>query len=118
MGCLGGSGHDLAVCEFEPRVGLCADGSEPGACFGSCVSLSLNNKHLKKKKKKGKEWDAKVSPLPPLKFPLFYLLSWTWSENKGLFQGRESPSDLKQVGREQQFSTRFDQGRLWQVRFP
>ena len=20
-----GSGHDLAVCEFEPRVGLCAD---------------------------------------------------------------------------------------------
>ena len=26
---------------FEPRVGLCADGSEPGACFGFCVSLSL-----------------------------------------------------------------------------
>ena len=36
-----GSGHDLAVCEFEPCVGLCADGSEPGACFGFCVSLSL-----------------------------------------------------------------------------
>ena len=36
-----GSGHDLTVCEFEPRVGLCADGSEPGACFGFCVSLSL-----------------------------------------------------------------------------
>ena len=26
---------------FEPRVGLCADGSEPRACFGFCVSLSL-----------------------------------------------------------------------------
>ena len=28
-----GPGHDLAVREFEPRVGLCADSSEPGACF-------------------------------------------------------------------------------------
>ena len=36
-----GSGHDLAVHEFEPRVRLCADGSEPGACFRLCVSLSL-----------------------------------------------------------------------------
>ena len=27
--------------EFEPRVGLWADGSEPGACFRFCVSLSL-----------------------------------------------------------------------------
>ena len=36
-----GSGHDLAVRGFEPRVGLCADGSEPGACFGFCVSLFL-----------------------------------------------------------------------------
>ena len=35
------SGHDLAVREFEPRVGLWADGSEPGACFRFCVSLSL-----------------------------------------------------------------------------
>ena len=26
-------GHDLTVREFEPRVGLWADGSEPGACF-------------------------------------------------------------------------------------
>ena len=34
-------GHDLAVCEFEPRVWLWADGSEPGACFRFCVSLSL-----------------------------------------------------------------------------
>ena len=26
---------------FEPHVRLCADSSEPGACFGFCVSLSL-----------------------------------------------------------------------------
>ena len=36
-----GSGHDLTVHEFEPRVGPCADSSEPGACFGFCVFLSL-----------------------------------------------------------------------------
>ena len=36
-----GSGHNLMVCEFEPHVGLWADSSEPGACFGFCVSLSL-----------------------------------------------------------------------------
>ena len=35
------SGHDLAVHEFEPRVGLWADGSEPGACFRFCLPLSL-----------------------------------------------------------------------------
>ena len=29
------------VREFEPRVGLCADHSEPGACFAFCDSLSL-----------------------------------------------------------------------------
>ena len=28
------SDHDLTAREFEPRVGLCADSSEPGACFG------------------------------------------------------------------------------------
>ena len=36
-----GSGHDLAVCEFEPHIGLCADCSEPGTRFRFCVSLSL-----------------------------------------------------------------------------
>ena len=36
-----GSGHGLTVHEFEPRVGLCADSSKPGACFGFCVPLSL-----------------------------------------------------------------------------
>ena len=36
------SGHDLAICEFEPRVTLCADSSEPGACFRFCVSLCLS----------------------------------------------------------------------------
>ena len=34
-------GHNLVVREFEPRVRLWADGSEPGACFRFCVSLSL-----------------------------------------------------------------------------
>ena len=34
-------GRDLALREFEPRVRLWADGSEPGACFRFCVSLSL-----------------------------------------------------------------------------
>ena len=51
-----GSGH-LTVCGFEPRVGLCADSSEPGACFRFCVSpclcpsasVSLNNKQMLKK---------------------------------------------------------------------
>ena len=36
-----GSGHDLAVHGFEPHIGLCADSSEPGACFRFSVSLSL-----------------------------------------------------------------------------
>ena len=35
------SGHDLTVRGFEPRVGLCADSSESGACLGFIVSLSL-----------------------------------------------------------------------------
>ena len=30
------------VREFKPRIGLHADSSEPGACFGFCVSLSLS----------------------------------------------------------------------------
>ena len=46
---------------FEPCVGLCADSSEPGACFGFClpvslslpcshsVSLSLKNKKMLRK---------------------------------------------------------------------
>ena len=36
-----GSDHDLRVYGFEPCVRLCADSSEPGACFGFCVSLSF-----------------------------------------------------------------------------
>ena len=57
----------LEVCEFEPRVGLCADSSGTRACFEFCVSLSLcsspahglslspskiNKKNFKKLKKK------------------------------------------------------------------
>ena len=37
-----GSGHDLTVREFEPCIGLCADSSACGACFGFCVSLSVS----------------------------------------------------------------------------
>ena len=37
-----GLGPDLTVHVFESRVGLCADSSEPGACFGFRVSLSLS----------------------------------------------------------------------------
>ena len=51
MGHLGGSvgwaydfssGHNCVICEFKPRVGLCADSLEPGACFGFWVSISLS----------------------------------------------------------------------------
>ena len=59
-----GSGHDLLVLEFKTHIGLHADSSEPGACFGFCVSfalcpspicvlsLSLKNKQTLKKKKR------------------------------------------------------------------
>ena len=56
-----GSGHDLAACEFEPRVGLCADSSEPGSLLRIlclplsvpplltyCLSLSLSKINIKK----------------------------------------------------------------------
>ena len=35
------SGHALTVHWVQPRIGLCADSLEPGACFRFCVSLSL-----------------------------------------------------------------------------
>ena len=45
-----GSDHDLAVCEFEPFVGPCADSSEPVSPSLSapsllmlCLSLSLKD---------------------------------------------------------------------------
>ena len=37
-----GSGHELMVHGYEPKLGSVADSSEPGACFGFCVS-SLSN---------------------------------------------------------------------------
>ena len=37
------SGHHLVVCGFQPRIRLCADSLESGACFRFCVSpLSLS----------------------------------------------------------------------------
>ena len=36
-----GSGHDLTVRGFKPRVGLCANSTEPGASFRFCVSFSV-----------------------------------------------------------------------------
>ena len=36
------SGRDLVVHMFKPHIGLCADSSETGACFGFCVFLSLS----------------------------------------------------------------------------
>ena len=36
-----GSGHGLTVNGFEPRIGLCADTLEPGACLRFCLPLSL-----------------------------------------------------------------------------
>ena len=33
--------HSSKACEFEPHIGLSADGSKPGACFQFCVFLSL-----------------------------------------------------------------------------
>ena len=35
-----GSDHDLTVCEFEPRIGLCADSAEPAWDYLS-LPLSL-----------------------------------------------------------------------------
>ena len=36
-----GLGHDLMVRGFKPRIRLCADSSEPRACFRFYISLSL-----------------------------------------------------------------------------
>ena len=67
------SDHDLTVRGFQPCIGLCADSSEPGACFGFRVSLSVCSSpthalslkkqiNIKKKKEKNKK-----------KMPLFSL---------------------------------------------
>ena len=51
------SGHDVTAHELEPRVGLCAGSSEPGAYFRFVsfppppLVLSLKDKHLRKSKK-------------------------------------------------------------------
>ena len=50
-----GSGHDLAVCEFEPHIGLCADDAEPtwdsvslSFCPSPTCTHSFKNKNIKK----------------------------------------------------------------------
>ena len=40
-----GSGHDLTVRGFKPRIRLYADSSEPRACLGLCLLLSLPFPH-------------------------------------------------------------------------
>ena len=87
------TGHDLAVHGFEPRVGLWADGSEPGACFRFCVSLSvcpspvhalslsvpkINKKRWKKNKKKKV---TRIEPSPAIKIAktLVRFVSCYWS---------------------------------------
>ena len=51
-----GSGHDLTVREFKPRIGLCADGAEsawdsvsPSLSPSPACALSLKINKLKKK---------------------------------------------------------------------
>ena len=78
------SGRDLTVREFKPRIRLCADSSDPGACLGFCVSLSLSapphtcaqslslslskkNKHKKKSsswKKRGEKAKSHIGEEP------------------------------------------------------
>ena len=74
------SGHDLAVCGFEPRVGLCADSSEPGACFGFCLLLSLPHPTCalsKINKCKKNFFFLKKTLLAHLQLPLSFVL---WSQ--------------------------------------
>ena len=33
--------HDLTIREFKPHIQFCADSSEPGTFFRSCVSFSI-----------------------------------------------------------------------------
>ena len=58
-----GSGHDLMVCEIEPRTGLCAESTEPAwdslspSLFAPARSLSLKtNKETLKKRMKSCHW--------------------------------------------------------------
>ena len=69
-------GHDLAVREFEPRVRLWADGSEPGACFLFCVSLFLCpspvhalSLSVPKINKNVEAWGCASVPLHPVHLP-------------------------------------------------
>ena len=62
-----GSGHDLTVLEFEPRVRLSAVSTEPSLdplspslSAPPPLALSLKNKHLERKKEKRSDADSGV----------------------------------------------------------
>ena len=65
-----GSGHDLMVREFKPPIWLCAEGADPASDSLSPVSVSLcppplmlvHSLSLKNKHKKKKELDALIKP--------------------------------------------------------
>ena len=73
-----GSGHDPTIRGFRPRVGLCADSPEPGACFGfwasslccpslaHALSLSVSQINVKEKKKKLKIWSLSTKSVSGL----------------------------------------------------
>ena len=74
------SGHGLSVCEFEPRVSLCADSVEPAwdplsapplLTCSFFLSLKINKINIKKITKKwhhfsSKLWDIQKGTLPRL----------------------------------------------------
>ena len=75
-----GSGHDLTLCEFEPRVGLCADRSEPGACFNVYLFLGQREtEHERGRVRERETQNVKQAPGSELsaQSPTRGLNSWT-----------------------------------------
>ena len=91
-----GSGHDLTVPEFEPCVGLCADISEPRACFrfslplchspawalSLSLSLFLKDKNKRKKNKIKEEGyvrdSCRYGNVLTLYRTVLMSISWPW----------------------------------------
>ncbi|VFV34175.1 carboxyl-terminal pdz ligand of, partial [Lynx pardinus] len=83
----------ISVSEFEPRVRLCFDSSEPGACFRFCVSLSLPLPHsrsvsyefkAKNIKKKKVSIMVSVDGVKVILKKKKKKKEWTWDESKML----------------------------------